>query len=228
MVATVPITTVLFDLDDTLLHTFPLRVTALQEAFDAAGIADPTAASFITSMTGRQLTDTLAELAARLNVQYDVMGRYRDAYWLQEGRRSLFDGVRHLVERLHHRGVQIGVVTQKERRFEIGGRLAGVHRELEDMGLAPYIGVTIGFEDVTQHKPHPEPVHAAMRALGAAPAQTLFVGDSASDIKAALAAGVRACHATWGLPPGHAGLDGATPHHTAHAPDDVFRLVTGP
>ncbi|MSQ25340.1 MAG: HAD family hydrolase [Dehalococcoidia bacterium] len=228
MRAPAPITTVLFDLDDTLLHTFPLRVVALQQAFDAAGIADPTAASFITTMTGRQLNDTLAELTLRLNVAYDVTGHYRRAYWLLEGGRSLFAGVQHLVERLHDRGVRMGVVTQKERRFEIGGRVAGVHRELEDMGLAPYIGVTIGFEDVTQHKPHPEPVHAAMRALGATPGETLFVGDSAADIQAALAAGVRACHAAWGLPPGHAGLDGATPHHTAHAPDDVLRLVTGP
>lgn len=227
MPAPTPITTVLFDLDDTLLDSFGLRVAALQEAFDAAGIADPAAASFITTMIGRQLTDSLDELAVRLNVAYDVTDHYRRAYWLHEGRRSLFAGVQHLVERLHRRGVRMGVVTQKERRFEIGGRLAGVHRELEDLGLTPYIGVTIGFEDVTQHKPHPEPVHAAMRALGATPAQTLFVGDSASDIKAALAAGVRACHAAWGLPPGHAGLDGATPHHTAHTPDDVLRLVIG-
>ena len=227
MSAHAPITTVLFDLDDTLLDSFPLRRAALQEAFDAAGIADPTAASFISEMTGRQYKDALADLAAQLNVQYGVADHYRRAYWLMEGQRSLFAGVQHLVERLHQRGVRMGVVTQKERRFEIAGRLVGVHRELQDVGLAPYMGVTIGFEDVTQHKPHPEPVHAAMDALGATPAQTLFVGDSASDIKAALAAGAWACHATWGLPPGHAGLDGAIPHHTAHVPDDVMHLVTG-
>jgi phosphoglycolate phosphatase len=40
-------------------------------------------------------------------------------------------------------------------------------------------------------KPHPETLHRALRAMGAAPASSLMIGDSKSDYLAARAAGVR-------------------------------------
>lgn len=49
--------------------------------------------------------------------------------------------------------------------------------------------VVIATSEVGLHKPHPEPVLAALRALGARPERTLFIGDSPVDELAARAAG---------------------------------------
>ena len=48
-------------------------------------------------------------------------------------------------------------------------------------------------------KPHPAMLQCAMKALGAEPACTVMVGDTAHDIGMARAAGVRAVGVTWGF-----------------------------
>ena len=58
----------------------------------------------------------------------------------------------------------------------------------------------MGFESVTNHKPHPEGVLLALERLGADPGQCVVVGDTPADIGAAQAAGCWSCLATWGIP----------------------------
>jgi pyrophosphatase PpaX len=120
------------------------------------------------------------------------------------------------------------VITQKERRIAIAGRAAGAATELEAVGIASLFGVTVGYEDVSRHKPDPEGVHLALERLGAQPEQTLLVGDSAADLQAGLAAGCWTCHAAWGLYPGHPGVDGVQPHAVAQEPRTVLGLVKAP
>jgi pyrophosphatase PpaX len=52
-----------------------------------------------------------------------------------------------------------------------------------------------------QHKPHPEPVLAALSRLGAKSGEGLMVGDSELDIEAGRAAGVATCAVTYGFRP---------------------------
>lgn len=52
---------------------------------------------------------------------------------------------------------------------------------LEAHGLLGYIDVIIGRDSVNTHKPDPEPLLAAIRALDATPAEALFIGDSERD-----------------------------------------------
>ncbi len=220
------LTTVLFDLDDTLLDSWRARVAALAEALDAAGIREPTAEHVFHSMRGRQLLGVIDELKAQTGVAYDLFTHYRRAYWLQGGDLvRLYPGVQRVLESLSGTGTKLGVVTQKERVFQVDSRRAGAHLELERTGIAGLIGATVGYEDVTRHKPDPEGIHLAMERLGARPGETLVVGDSAADLQAGLAAGCWTCHATWGLLPGHAGVDGVTPHAVATRPQDVLGLV---
>ena len=50
-------------------------------------------------------------------------------------------------------------------------------------------------------KPDPAGIHGVMKALGADPVETLFVGDSNVDIRTGHNAGTKTCGVTWGYRP---------------------------
>lgn len=62
---------------------------------------------------------------------------------------------------------------------------------LETHDLDGLVEVVVGRDTVERRKPHPAPLLAAVRRLGAEPAHTLFVGDSESDEVCADRAGTR-------------------------------------
>lgn len=62
---------------------------------------------------------------------------------------------------------------------------------LDTHGLADHVDVVVGRDTVDTHKPEPEPLLAAVDALGVDPEAALFVGDSESDERTAERAGTR-------------------------------------
>ncbi len=197
-----PITTVLFDFDDTLVSTYAARLDALQRVFTEAGITDPTAEKFIRDMRGHQLEDTLRPLEERESLPHQHLFQgYRKTYWTKKaGLVSLFPGVRALLEELRSRELRLGIVTQKGWVFETDGRAVGASQELAEVEASEFFSVGVGFESVTNHKPHPEGVLLALERLGARPEQAIVVGDTPADMGAAMAAGCWSVLATWGIP----------------------------
>jgi len=202
------LSTVLFDLDDTLLDSFDARVKALQQVFTRADILHPTAEQFLQSLHGTQLKEALTQFGATQEIETNLFEDYRQAYWTKgPGKIALYPGVKPMLEELHWRGVKLGVVTQKGRAFEVQGKLVGALKEMEELEVANIFSVIVGFEDVDYHKPHPDGINLALSRLAVQPGETLIVGDSAADIEAARAAGCWSCHATWGIPTAEHSLD---------------------
>ena len=52
-------------------------------------------------------------------------------------------------------------------------------------------------DDVTHHKPHPEPVEKALEALNISASEALMIGDGLGDIRSAAAAGVPSVLTLW-------------------------------
>ena len=220
-----PLTTVLFDFDDTLVDSIRARVAALDQTFSGAGISHISPVEFFRNLDGGQLETALAHVEAETGVEQGLMERYRDAYWTKEpGMLTVYPGVRSLLQELASRGIKLGVVTQKGRDIEIGGRRAGVMAEMAELGILDLFPVIVGFEDVTNYKPHPEGINLAMSRLEARPGETVVVGDSAADIGAAHAAGCWSCHATWGLPAQENGQVDFNADMVAETPDALLGL----
>jgi phosphoglycolate phosphatase-like HAD superfamily hydrolase len=78
-----------------------------------------------------------------------------------------------------------------------GGTLGGVMREF---GLDRFLELAVGAHDVARAKPHPDMIHTCLEHFRTAPPAAVYVGDSETDHRAALAAGVR-----------FVGVGGATP-----------------
>jgi phosphoglycolate phosphatase-like HAD superfamily hydrolase len=91
--------------------------------------------------------------------------------------------------------------------------------------LANYIETVVTADDVgDRHKPHPEPVHAALRALGQPHDQAVFVGDSPHDMVAGRDAGVATAAVAWGPFP-RASLEQLAPDHWIDNPAELLALA---
>jgi pyrophosphatase PpaX len=194
------INAVLFDVDDTLLDSYRARVQALQDVITEAGSQDIKAEKFLSDLQGAPFQDALNQLAVERDNKDDLFINYRHTYWIeQSGNIRLFPGIKIMLASLKSRGYKIGIVTSKLRDSIFEGKHIGCTYELMKAGIADMFSVIIGLEDVSNCKPHPEGINLAISKLGSQPQDTLFVGDSAADIEAALSAGCLSCHARWGV-----------------------------
>jgi phosphoglycolate phosphatase len=106
---------------------------------------------------------------------------------------TLYPGVREALDRLHHAGVPLAVLTNKPVRFSV--------QLVERLGLDMHFFRIYGGNSFAEKKPHPRGIDALVAESGAARERTVMVGDSAIDIRAARNAGVQACGVTWGFQP---------------------------
>jgi len=120
------------------------------------------------------------------------------------------------VAELDRRGYRLAIVTSKHRRSAMRG--------MELCGIVSHFDAIVTPEDVSEPKPHPEPVLCALRRLGVRPDEALFVGDSPHDIAAGQAAGTRTAGALWGPFP-RATLENARPDALLGAQRDVLGLL---
>lgn len=100
-----------------------------------------------------------------------------------------FPGVADMLSSLVDKGRACGVVSSRmPDTLELYLRVTG---------LRPCFGALISPEDTAEHKPHPAPVEAGLRALGADAGQSVYVGDATYDIESGNAAGVDTVFVGW-------------------------------
>ncbi|MDQ2985036.1 MAG: HAD family hydrolase [Actinomycetota bacterium] len=129
-----------------------------------------------------------------------------------------------LLDTLRGRGLGLGIVSNA---FDPGWLL---RRDLEQMGVAERIDVSVFSSEVGKRKPHPEIFGVALDALGVAPERALFVGDRLfEDVRGAAEAGMRTVQAVWFR--ADENPDGREPDFQAFTQMDVLniadRLLTG-
>jgi pyrophosphatase PpaX len=90
-------------------------------------------------------------------------------------------GATELLMALCDRDVRRAVVTTRSGRSAVPS--------LTQCGLLPLLDATVCGEDVTRHKPDPEPLLLALSRVGVEPARAVMVGDTPADIDAGRAAG---------------------------------------
>ncbi|MDK7741396.1 HAD family hydrolase [Helcobacillus massiliensis] len=179
--------TVLFDLDGTLLDTIGLIIESFHATFAEAGIP-PFSVDEVRSWIGLTLEDTFRPIAP--DRVEELVETYRRINRVKhDDQVRAFRGVRSLLLFLEQEGVEIGVVTAKYPGL--------AHRGIEVSGL-PAVPLLIGNGDVPRNKPAPDPILRAMHLSGSAPEDTVYVGDAPTDIRAGQAAGVATIGVTWG------------------------------
>ena len=207
--------TVIFDLDGTLLDTIELIVESHRHA--------------LTTVLGRHEPDEVlrAGIGVPLHEQMRLFDEERaeelfDAYRaFNRARHDEFaceyDGVLDVVAELRAAGVPIGIATSKmldavELAYRLVPRLRGL------------VDATVGLESTATHKPGPEPILHALELLGRPIEGACYVGDAPTDLAAAHAAGVAAIAVTWGAFPREL-LVAAAPHAIAATPAELLAIL---
>jgi phosphoglycolate phosphatase len=105
-------------------------------------------------------------------------------------RSCLYPGVREGLDLLQAQAYRLGCVTNKAERFTLP--------LLRDKGILDCFELVVSGDTLEKKKPDPMPLLYAAERFGVAPADSLMVGDSRSDVKAARAAGFRIVCMTYG------------------------------
>jgi phosphoglycolate phosphatase len=107
---------------------------------------------------------------------------FRALYAENTSKRScLYDGVAEALEFLKTTGVRIGCVTNKASEFTLP--------ILQDLGIRDYFETVLCGDMVEHKKPDPQPLLQSAETLSVSPQESMMLGDSMSDVKAARAAG---------------------------------------
>ncbi|MDX2032289.1 MAG: HAD family hydrolase [Blastocatellia bacterium] len=226
---------ILFDFDGTLVNTTPLILHSFREAWRQTfgftyedgdyirtfGMLLPTALRMLVERgVAEGRIEAPADPAAFVARRSEEMLQNYRAINLRCHDEMIepFDGVIEALEALRAREIPLGIVSSKMR--------AGVERGLRHFAMGGYFNLIVAAEDVTNHKPHPEPLLRAAERLGLAPREIVYLGDSIHDIAAGQAAGTATAAAAWGPFP-HAELERLGPDHLLHHPRELPPLFTG-
>jgi pyrophosphatase PpaX len=209
------ITTILFDLDGTLIDTVELILESYRHTVRVHGL-DPVSEQRWRQNIGiplrvqfRQFTDDPDEIQALIATYMEHNMEHHDALVRE------YPGVCDAVKALHGAGYRLGVVTSKMH--------GGLERGLALGGYEGLFEVLIGADDVENPKPHAEPVLKALERMEVAAECAVFVGDSPHDMACGHAAGVQTGAALWG-PFMREALHPHDPDHWFEQPSDIERL----
>ncbi|MET8176199.1 HAD family hydrolase [Streptomyces clavifer] len=175
----------LFDVDGTLVDTNYLHVASWWEAFRQAGHMVPTTAvhqaiglgsgDLVEHLLG---PDRDREQDARISAVHSAL------YATYFERLAPLEGAADLLRTLSARGWTVVLATSAT-----GLELTSLRAAL---GADDAIADTASADDVDEGKPAPEPIRHAMELAGASSGETVYVGDSVWDMKAATSASVAA------------------------------------
>lgn len=181
------ITTVLFDLDGTLINTNELIISSFLHTLhtyypnqykreDVLPFIGPTLRETFLSIDPERADEMIACYREYNHKHHDAL--------VEE-----YETVYETVQKLYENGYKLGIVTTKVRvTVEMGLKLTR---------LAPFFDVVVTLDDVQKAKPDPEPIERALRLLDAQPSEAIMVGDNHHDILAGQNAGVKTAAVAW-------------------------------
>ena len=207
----------IFDCDGTLVDSGGTIHRALDATFRAHSLICPPRHE-AQKIIGLSLEQAMAALAPEADAGA-LSATYKDNFIAMRGAgevdEPLFEGIVTLLDTLESNGWLLGIATGKS--------LRGLKHCLASHGLEGRF-VTLQTADNNPSKPHPGMAHTAMAEAGAAPENTVFIGDTAWDMGCARAAGCLAIGAAWGYHTAEELLvDGA--HHVALHPSEIGELA---
>jgi phosphoglycolate phosphatase len=180
---------IMFDLDGTLVDSAPDLAAAVNQALAEMGREAVTlddvrlwVGNGARVLVRRALARGLAHEAVSEADTERALALFMTAYADGHALTVVYPGVHNTLKWLYKHKVPMAMITNKPERF--------VAPLLDELGLGRYFKWIIGGDTLAQQKPDPSALFFVMKMAGVRPQQSLFVGDSRSDVQAAKAAGV--------------------------------------
>lgn len=182
-------TTILFDLDGTLIDTNELIIQSflhtLQNYYpdqykreDVLPFMGPTLVETFGGMNPDKV-DEMVKTYRTFNISnHDLLVKE-------------FEGVKETIMALKEKGYKIGIVTSKMSDVVMKG--------LKLTELDPYFEIIVALDHVEKAKPDPGPILLALEKLDSTPEEAIMVGDNHHDIVGGKNAGVRTAAVAWSI-----------------------------
>ncbi|MCI4644912.1 MAG: HAD-IA family hydrolase [Hyphomonadaceae bacterium] len=186
----------IWDMDGTIVDSREVISTAMARAFEAVGLIPPSYDE-TRQIVGLGLEEACRRLAPERTSEETLahlVEAYKEAFVLRrtepDFKEPLYDGALETLERLANDNWLIAMATGKSRR--------GIDAVFAMHPLAQFFD-TIHCADDGPGKPHPAMCLEAMKKMGAAPDESLMIGDAIFDIQMGRAAGVHTIGVSWGF-----------------------------
>jgi len=168
---------ILLDWDGNLARTLDIWLAALKVPLEKRGHF------FSDEEIGANFTVFQERMEALGITDIDAMVAEADEIATREAPNvELYPDALVTLDMLHKAGKKIALVTTS--------RHGQIDPLLEKYKLQDMFDLIVCGDDVTHHKPNPEPIERAIKLFGATKVEAVMVGDAASDIRAANNAGV--------------------------------------
>jgi len=181
-------TTIVFDLDGTLVHSAPDLAYAANTCL-AEYEATPLSVNDVAKMIGNGMPMTLRRALLASNITLSeaafagCLERFFDIYADNLMRETaLYPGVMDLLQNLNVQGFRLAMCTNKKQDF--------AENLAQGLGLSGHFHAIIGSVDGRARKPSPEPLLLALDLSEGQRGRAVMVGDSRADAECAEAAGV--------------------------------------
>ncbi|MEO2007692.1 MAG: HAD family hydrolase [Pirellulaceae bacterium] len=189
-------TTILFDLDGTLLDTLEDIAAAANAALADRGLPTHDVESFrwfvgngVENLFRRAIGDTHADQEAEASA---CMEKFQETYEFQWKVNSRpYDGVADMLDGLVQRNCRLAILSNKPHHFTI----KCVEHFLSEWRFDAVFGQREG----VPKKPDPQAVHEIIELLGSTSGQSIYVGDSIVDVQTAHRAEIVSAGAAWGF-----------------------------
>ena len=188
----------IFDLDGTLTDTLDSLTFSVNETMKEIGfpgITQEQCRQFVGNGAKVLIEKTLLaggdETLSRFDEAFAAYGRIFDANCTY--RVTPYQGIPELLKALRERGLRLGVLSNKPDR-------QAVHVVETIFGRGVFDTVR-GQRDGVPRKPDPAAALAMAEAFGAAPGETVYIGDSEVDAATGRAAGMETVLVSWGFRP---------------------------
>lgn len=186
-------TSVLFDLDGTLLDTLGDLTAAMNRSLTRHGLPERTRQQMRAALgNGAQRLMELSVPAGTDGTLFETLLAEYNADYAAHCRieTAPYPGVDALLRQLHAQGRKLAIVSNKPDEAV---------RALRAEFFADTVPIAVGEKQGIRRKPAPDTLLTAMAQLGADPASTVYVGDSEVDIATARAAGLPCISVLWGF-----------------------------
>ena len=186
-------TTVIFDLDGTLLDTLRDLTDSVNYALTDAGYPGHTIEE-VRMMVGNGVR-TLMERAVPAGISTEafeaVFAAFKEHYDQHcNDHTHPYDGIPELLHTLKAQGFRLAIVSNK---------VDSAVKTLRALYFNETIPVAIGEKEGIRRKPAPDTVVTALQELGASASDAVYVGDSDVDIQTAANAGMDCISVSWGF-----------------------------
>ena len=188
---------VMFDLDGTLMDSVPDLAAAVDKMLMLLG-RKPAGIARVRDWVGngsrvlvrRALAGGLDHEGVADELADEALALFMQAYAGGHELTTVYPGVRECLDWLREREVKLAIITNKPAQF--------IEPLLEEKRLAGYFEWLVGGDTLPQQKPDPAALFWVMDKADVAQDESLFVGDSRNDVRAAKAAAVPCVALTYG------------------------------